>query len=325
MLDPLARFAAPVLAALSAGGVALLLGYWWVERRERERLLRRLGGVAIQAVGPVASATEIIRHDSGDASRWWRLAQRAPGLQDAGQLLEQAGLEWTVARLARLTAGAALAGTVLGAALAGFFPGGLVGFVAGLSAPSLYVRHRRAKRVRIIEEQLPEAIDLLTRAIRAGHALTTALRLVAEETAEPLASEFRRVFEEQKYGMRFEDSLLSLTRRVDLIDVRVMVVAVLVQREVGGNLAEILDKIAHLIRTRFSLRRQVRVYTAQGRMSGYVLGLLPVGLAGVIFLVNPPYIMLLFSDPAGRVLLGTAVTLQLAGYFWISRILDLDL
>jgi tight adherence protein B len=173
--------------------------------------------------------------------------------------------------------------------------------------------------LQIVGEQLAEAIDLLTRAIRAGHALTTALRMVADESADPLASEFRRVFDEQKYGMRFEESLRGLTRRIELADVRVMVIAILVQREVGGNLAEILDNIAKLIRTRFSLRRQVRVYTAQGRMSGWVLGGLPVALGGVIYLMNPDYIGLLFVDPTGKKLLVGGLVWMAMGIFTMKK------
>ena len=125
------------------------------------------------------------------------------------------------------------------------------------------------------EEMLPEAIDLLGRAIRAGHPLSAGLKMVADETTEPIASEFRRTFEEQRFGLPFEDALLAMADRVSLIDVRILTTAILIQREVGGNLAEVLDNLANVIRVRFTIRRQLRVYTAQGRFSGYVLAAAP--------------------------------------------------
>ena len=320
-------FLITALVAVAATALVLVVANRVAERRERRRLLRRIGagGGATRKESSGVAPAEIFRESAAHAGRWWKLAQRAPFLQDSRELLEQAGLDWSTARLARLVI---LFGSLGG--LAGFLVGRsgawlLVGAAAGMILPVYYVRRRRAKRRGVIEEQLPEAIDLLGRAIRAGHALSTGLRLVAEESPDPIAVEFRRVFEEQKYGMPFEESLLGLTRRVDLVDVRVMVVAILVQREVGGNLAEILDNIARLIRTRFSLRRQVRVYTAQGRMSGYVLGTLPIALAAVLYLLNPEHMSLLVTDPAGRMMVAAAIVLQAIGYFWISRILKLDL
>jgi tight adherence protein B len=315
------------LVALAATCVVMVVANRVAERRERKRLLHRISGIAAatsKETGGVAPA-EIFRESAAQAGRWWKLMQRAPYLQDSNHLLEQAGLDWSTARLARLVI---LSASVFGLAAFAFGRSGgalLVGMAVGMLLPVLYVRRRRTKRRQAIEAQLPEAIDLLGRAIRAGHALSTGLRLVAEESPDPIATEFRRVFEEQRYGMPFEESLLGLTRRVDLVDVRVMVVAILVQREVGGNLAEILDNIARLIRTRFSLRRQVKVYTAQGRMSGYVLGVLPIALAAVLYAMNPDYMKLLVTDPTGRMMVAVALGLQAVGYFWISRILKLDL
>lgn len=320
----------PALVTLAAAVATTLLvlaaARRWAEHRERQQLLRRLQGPAAHGHAEQgAAARQLFRPTGVPLGRWWRLVQRTTLLEDSGQLLEQAGLNWSSARLTRMTVLAGLAGSGIGFLAGGLVTPTLLGFAAGIAAPSVYVRRRRARRLRVMEEQLPEAIELLGRAIRAGHALSIALRLVAEESPDPLASEFRRTFEEQRYGRPFEESLLALTRRVDLVDLRVMVVALLVQREVGGNLAEILDKIAHLIRARFSLRRQVRVYTAQGRMSGWVLGCMPVGLAGVIYLLNPEYLAVLAEDPLGRTMLVAAVGLQSLGYLWIWRILKLEL
>lgn len=311
-------------------GVATAVGVvWalraWEEARRRRRLLRQLSRFAA-AAGPAApSAAELLRRATPEGG-WVRggLLRPAPIAASLERLLEQAGMTWSARRVVYTGIACAAVGALLVWPVTGSTTTTAVAFVLGALGPLVQVKRRRAARLRKVEEQLPETIDLLGRSIRAGHSVFNGLRLVAEEGSDPLASEFRRVFEEQKYGMPLEESLLGLARRLDLVDVRVMVVAILVQREVGGNLAEILDKLASLIRTRFHLRRQLRVYTAQGRLSGVVLGFLPVAMGGVIFLMSPEYILPLFQLPAGRLMLATAAGLQLVGYLWISRILRID-
>lgn len=179
--------------------------------------------------------------------------------------------------------------------------------------------------MRRFEEQFPESIELLTRAIRAGHPISAGIRMVSEEGPEVVADEFRQLFEEQRFGLPFEDALLNLVDRLDTVDVRIFVTALLIQREVGGNLAEILDNLAHTIRGRFYIQRQLRVYTAQGRLSGWVLGLLPIFVAGVIFIIQPAYMMILFGNLGGLALLGSAAVLQLLGVLWIRSIINIDI
>ena len=161
--------------------------------------------------------------------------------------------------------------------------------------------------------------------MRAGHPLSAGLKMASEESPEPLAGEFRRVFEEQRFGRPFEEAILGIADRVGLIDVRILVTAILVQREVGGNLAEVLDKIAYVIRQRFTIRRQLRVYTAQGRFSGIVLALLPVAVGSALFFINRDYMLTLFFDPIARYFLVLAVILQILGYFWIRKIVDIEI
>jgi tight adherence protein B len=163
------------------------------------------------------------------------------------------------------------------------------------------------------------------RAIRAGHPLSSGLKMVADEAAEPIAGEFRRVFEEQRFGMPFDDTLLGLADRVPIVDTRILVTAILIQREVGGNLAEVLDKISSVIRDRFQIRRQIRTYTAQGRMSGYVLGALPIVVGSVILALSPDYMLTLFREPIGRLMLGAAAVLQVTGYMWIRKITNIEI
>ncbi len=192
-------------------------------------------------------------------------------------------------------------------------------------APWGWVRFKANRRLNAFEEMLPEALDLLARAIRAGHPIASGIKIVADEAPQPVAGEFQRAFEEQRFGLPFEDSMVALATRMPLVDLRMLVTALLIQREVGGNLAEVLDNLGDVIRQRFIVRRQLRTYTAQGRLSGYVLAALPIFVGGAIFFINPEYGRLLFHHPLGKLLLGMAITMQLMGFFWIRRIVDIEI
>jgi tight adherence protein B len=250
------------------------------------------------------------------------LGERMPRLWDVHHLLGQSGLSWTLDGL--LIRSLALA-TVLGGVTL-LMSGGMAAvaaFIAGGMGPYHYARWKKRKRILRIEGQLPDAIDLIARAVRAGHPLSEGLRMAAEEAPDPLASEFRITFEEQKFGLPFEEALLGLGDRVEVVDIRILITAILVQREVGGNLSEILEQIAETMRARFSLKRQVRVYTAQGRMSGYTLAALPIFVGMVIMVINPDYMQTLFQETLGKAMLVGAATLQLIGFLWIRRIVDI--
>jgi tight adherence protein B len=210
-------------------------------------------------------------------------------------------------------------------ALTRLWPAALIAALLGAMLPYAVVRRRRTKRLYAFEEHLPEAIDLLSRAIRAGHPLTSGLKMVADETKEPISGEFRRTHEENRFGLPFEDALLAMADRVSIIDMRILTTAILIQREVGGNLAEVLDNLANVIRVRFTIRRQLRVYTAQGRFSGYVLAALPIAVGFAIYSLNPPYITLLFTDPMGKLLVLMAVIFQIVGFLWIRKIVNIEI
>lgn len=251
------------------------------------------------------------------------LADRIPQLWDLHHLLIQSGLGWTLEGfLTRTALGGTLIGLVVFVMLESWAIAGAA-FVLGAMGPYLYVRWKKRRRLLQLEGQLPDAIDLIARAVRAGHPLSEGLRMVAEEAPEPLASEFRVTFEEQKFGLPFEEALLGLGDRVEVVDVRILITGILVQREVGGNLTEILEQIAETMRARFTLKRQVRVYTAQGRMSGYTLAALPILVGSMIALINPAYISTLFNEPLGKALLVGAALLQGIGFLWIRRIVDI--
>jgi tight adherence protein B len=217
---------------------------------------------------------------------------------------------------------AVLSGLVLFWVQSGMFAwaAGLIGFFL----PYSYASYKRTKRFDKFEELFPQAIDTLARAVRAGHAFTTALELIANEVNEPVAGEFRKLFEEQKFGMPVRDALVNLTERVPLVDVKFFVTAVMLQRETGGNLAEILDNLSYVIRERFKILRQVRVFTAQGRLTMLLLMGLPPLVVMVMLVFNPGFIRPLFSEPLGHTLIVIGITLQTVGYFIIRKIIQIQ-
>ncbi len=195
---------------------------------------------------------------------------------------------------------------------------------AGATLPFLELRRRRTRRFKKLEEQLPEALDLMARAIRAGRGFTHGLQMVADEGTAPIGREFRKTFDEQNYGLPIQDALGNLSQRVPSVDVKIFVTAVIIQRETGGNLAEILAGLAHVVRERFKILRQVRVRTAHGRLTGYVLLGLPAMLAVALMVINPDHMALLFHDQTGHQLLLATVVLQTIGYFWIKKVMKIE-
>ena len=174
------------------------------------------------------------------------------------------------------------------------------------------------------EEQFPEALDLLSRAIRAGHAFQTALGMVGDDLSEPVGPEFKKTFDEQNFGLPLRDVLNQLAERVPILDVRFFVTAVLIQRDTGGNLSEILDNLAHVVRERFKIRRQVRVHTAHGRFTGYVLLALPAALAVALSFINPEHMRVLFHEHMGQMMLIGAIVMQTVGFFWIRQVIKIE-
>jgi tight adherence protein B len=199
-----------------------------------------------------------------------------------------------------------------------------VGLLLGCFLPYAFANYKRTKRFNEFEELFPQAIDTLARAVRAGHAFTTALEMISDEVSEPVATEFRKLFEEQKFGLPVREALTNLVDRVPLVDVKFFVTAVMLQRETGGNLAEILDNLSYVIRERFKILRQVRVYTAQGRLTMLLLmGMPPIIIMGMMFM-NPTFIRPLFTDPIGHVMLVIGIVLQTVGYFVIRKIIRIQ-
>jgi tight adherence protein B len=258
------------------------------------------------------------------------LLRRSSRISNLQPFLEQANLKIRAGNILVLCMASAVALAVVGFLAARSLPPNqallfaVVGMVLGGFIPYSYASYRRTKRFQKFEELFPEAIDTLARAVRAGHAFTTALELIANELSEPVASEFRKLFEEQKFGLPVRDALMNLAERVPLVDVKFFVTAVMLQRETGGNLAEILDNLSYVIRERFKIMRQVRVYTAQGRLTMLLLMGLPPVIVVTMLLTTPAFIRPLFADPIGHVLVVAGVVLQTLGYFVIRKIIQIQ-
>ncbi len=200
----------------------------------------------------------------------------------------------------------------------------IVAALGGSFLPYVWLRTKRTQRMKKFEEQFPEALDLLSRAIRAGHAFQTAMGMVADELPSPVGVEFKKAFEQQNFGLPLRDVLDEMAERVPILDVKFFVTAVTIQRETGGNLAEILDNLAHVVRERFKILRQVRVHTAHGRFTGYVLMALPASLAVALSFINPEHMNLLFTERMGQMMILGAIVMQAIGYLWIRKIIKIE-
>jgi tight adherence protein B len=241
-----------------------------------------------------------------------------------GRWLDQSGVKTTISAVLLTSAGLAvvlgMGAMLLMKARWGF----LVGAAVGGALPFMFLNMKRTKRTRAFEEGFPEALDLIARALKAGHAFVTGLKMVADEMPEPIGPEFRKTFDEQNFGLPLKDALENLTMRVPGLDVRFFATAVLIQRETGGNLSEILENLAHVVRERFKILRQVRVYTAHGRMTAYVLLALPAVLCVALAFINPDHMNLLFRERMGQMLLMAAIVMQAVGYVWIRQVIKIE-
>lgn len=286
---------------------------------EAQRLLRRMqamsGGAAEQAMS-------ITKKDTPGASPLLqKLVSGLPHAQVLARLLAQSGKSWTMGGFAAASLAAALLGWAAAAWFALPLPLQLAAAGAALSVPLQVLLRARNKRLQRLETQLPDALDLMGRALRAGHAFPNALKMVGDEMKEPIGTEFAAVFDEVNFGVSMQDALMNMANRVDSTDLRYFVVAVMIQRETGGNLAELLDSISKIIRDRIKLLGQIRVLSAEGKMSAWVLGLLPFAAGALIQLTNPKFLALLFTDPAGQKMVGFALVMMVLGFFAMRKII----
>jgi tight adherence protein B len=308
-------------------GIALL---WWTwSRGRRTSDLRRIR--ARLAFGGEAKTRQARRgpaligaEDQSAGFVVAKLLQRLEWKARLQALVDQAGLKWNAARTIHVSLALFLAGF---AACWYLTPlPGLAALAAGLflaALPFLYLMRRRKKRLHKFEEQFPEALEFLSRAMRAGHAFSVSLEMIHTEFQEPLAGEFKRAFDEQHLGLPLDQALLKMAERVPLLDVQFFISAVTLQKRTGGNLAELLDKLASLIRERFKLCGRIRAISAHGRMTGTVLSSIPIVVGLMMWWVNPDYARFFFTDDTGKLMLGGTIALQLVGYGIIRKIVTI--
>jgi tight adherence protein B len=320
----------PVLVFVVVAG-AIIGGYaavtWLPGALAARRLERRLHDVSFDKIDgdPKApDATVVKQVAEGPLPGIDRMLERSGVGGGLSRLIERAGVRTTpsaviMISLVMAVSTAFITRLFVAQPLAPVATGLLAAF-----APFAWLMHRRSKRMKRFEEQFPEALDLLSRAIRAGHAFQTALGMVADELPDPVGPEFRKTFDQQNYGLPLRDALNEMSARLALLDVRFFVTAVLIQRDTGGNLSEILDNLAHVVRERFKIHRQVRVHTAHGRFTGYVLLALPAALAIALSFINPEHMQLLFRESMGQTMLIGAIVMQTLGFIWIRQVIKIE-
>ena len=288
---------------------------------ESERIARRLRIMSAGSHGSTAEISIIKKRLLSQSPTLQRILMGLPRAARLDRILEQSGKTWTVSRLISITAGI-MSGVLL---VTGYFAipwtlrFALASAAAGL--PYLLVLRAKSNRLIRIEQQLPDALDLMGRAVRAGHAFPTALKMVGDEMSDPLGREFSIAFDEVNFGISMQDALMNLATRVPSTDLRYFVIAVLIQRETGGNLSELFTNISRIIRERIKLIGQVRVLSAEGKMSAWILGLLPFGAALLMHFVNPTFLQILYTDPGGQKMVAGALGMMALGVVAMRKII----
>jgi tight adherence protein B len=306
-------------------GIFLLITQRSQSAREKTLEARLSEATGVTGVPEQQTDASLLRTQSeGPLPNVDRVARQAIKGSSFERWLEQSGtgLSMSACILISLMLGGALALAAL--IFVGFAWAVALGFVLGLCLMPAYLRHKRSTRLARFEENFPEALDLLSRGIRAGHAFSAGMKMVADELGDPVGPEFRKAFDEQNYGLPLKESLNNLCLRVPLLDVRFFSTAVLIQRETGGNLSEILDNLAGVVRERFKIRRQVRVHTAHGRFTGYVLMALPAFLALALSFINPEHMNRLFEERMGQMMIVTSIIMQAVGFIWIRQVIKIE-
>ena len=309
---------------------AVCIGAWfavskWFKSADVNQIKNRLANRQEKKEVKVKKQAALIDGNDDATHRIVQVVRRYQAANKIEELVEQAGLRWRLAHVVRYCLMAGSAGALGSWVLLGnhrtFAP--FIGLATG-TLPILYLLRLRKKRLKRFEELFPESLEFVSRSMRAGHAFSVALEMIHREFQEPLAGEFRRTFEEHNLGMPLDVALQKLGKRVPSLDVHFFVSAVMLQKRTGGNLAEILDKLAVIIRERFKLRGKIQAISAHGRMTGMALTSIPIAVAVLMFLVNPEYIRFFFVDETGNYMMAAAVGLQILGYLAINKIVSIE-
>src|ERR1043166_1070314 len=310
------------LVIFSAVLLAIGLGWRWFESRRKAQVTK----VLETTTGQVAYEKVTILRDRLTEEGLTKVRASLPLYASIEKKIEQSGLAWTPMGLLTATLVSAVIGLFIGTVLPILFtawitaPALAIGFA---TLPYLWLMYSRSRRLAAFEEQFPEALDFLSRSMRAGHAFSVSLEMLADESIPPLSLEFRRIFNEQNLGSSLDSALKNMAARVPLVDVRFFVSAVLLQKETGGNLSEILLKLAYVIRERFRLKGQVRAASAHGRVTGVVLTALPLVLTLALLVIAPGYLQGMAKDPDGKYLIAGSILGQIVGYCVIRRIVNI--
>lgn len=300
-------------------GIALFL--WDPNRIQRRRLQKRLK--YLEGLEHRFTQESLLKADPLGGSPWLRrVLKRIRRLEQLQELLVHADVTWSMGAFLLILLISGAAGLSLGFYQRGTL-GGLVGLAVGIYLPMWLLRCKKKRRLKKFEKQLPEALDLLARGLKAGHSFASGLQIVGSEMANPIGVEFFKTFKEYNHGMDMNNALINLCKRVELRELRFFTTAVMIQRETGGNLVDILEKIASLIRERFKLVNQIKALTAEGRLSGLILILMPPLVFLIMSRINPDYTMLLVNHPLGRMMAMTALTLQVLGVLAIRKIVNI--
>ena len=310
-----------VLVCAIVGGVALAITRL-PQSAARRRVELRLREVS--RVDDTPDEQQLVRQEDGTLPVVERFVRRTSAGSYLERLIEQAGLTTTPGRIVVLSVSLGVIGGLAAFVFVRYPFAPFVAAALAASLPFLFLLRRRSTRMRAFEEQFPDALDLVSRALRAGHAFQTAVGMAADEMAAPVGPEFKILFDQQNFGMPLRDAMNLLAERVPLVDVKFFVTAVAIQRESGGNLAEILDNPAHVVRERFKIHRQVRVHTAHGRITGFVLLALPPFLAVALSMINAEHMKPLFQERVGHTLLAATIVMQIVGFFWIRRVIKIE-
>jgi tight adherence protein B len=314
-----------VFTVLAFVAILLLMeGLYFVWRARRGPEARKLQGRlrALSASRDSSLQAHVLKERlMSELPMLQRRLQSLPRLRGLDRFILQSGLNWTVAKL---LLGSAVLGLFGWMAVAGpLNQTHLTGMAAAAvlaSLPLMYLHYMRNRRLRKIEQQLPDALDLITRALRAGHAFSAGMKMAGEEMMEPIAGELRIVHDEVNFGVSLQQALTNLSDRVPITDLRYFVVAVLIQRDSGGNLTEILGNLSNLIRERAKLMAKVRVLSAEARLSAWILAVMPFALAGILYLTNPTFISRLWTDPIGISIIKHLMVMMALGIFFLRRI-----
>jgi tight adherence protein B len=321
---PILIFLIFLLGAGAVVGGYAVVAYYAPGAIAARRLDRRLRDVSAPIEAATDDAALVMRPVEGPLRSVNRLVSRTAAGSRLAALIDQSGCRTAPSAIVLMTLTMAVAGGVAaGVFLRQWYAPPIAAGIAGLG-PIGFLLNRRSARMRSFEEQFPEALDLLSRALRAGHAFQTSLGMVADELKPPVGPEFKKTFDQQNFGLPLRDALEQMTQRIPILDVRFFVTAVMIQRETGGNLSEILDNLAHVVRERFKIKRQVRVHTAHGRFTAFVLLALPAALALALSFLTPDHMQLLFREKMGQSMLIGAIVMQTIGFFWIRKVIKIE-